>query len=342
MTTLRTSAIALLVSLLVALPVRAEALGNSTCNAGAGTLSQDIYAAYLADTSRNGFSPSMTSTQQAMICSQVWAFVQFMATLPTPITPPVLIGSVAPYTAGTGLGLGLRGYDLGIEGQGQTFAGTFTPNASLHIAGQDTSSGRLTQITTTGTSIPALNLMADTDGTGTNRWWAWGVHGGNFDIFPSTAFGSPDMFTLSSTGYLQIVGAGQNTTSYNTSTGSGGAIIAADTGGSVNSGGGLILAAGSGNWQFAMIKGGATNGGGNTVGDISFETRINSTDATLTETWRMINNGQLLSTGMAFASLGTPANGTIVYCNNCTIANPCAGAGTGALAKRLNGVWVCN
>lgn len=43
-----------------------------------------------------------------------------------------------------------------------------------------------------------------------------------------------------------------------------------------------------------------------------------------------------------FASLGTPANGTFAYCSDCTIANPCAGAGTGAFAKRLNGVWVCN
>lgn len=43
-----------------------------------------------------------------------------------------------------------------------------------------------------------------------------------------------------------------------------------------------------------------------------------------------------------FANLGTPANGILVYCPDCTIANPCAGSGTGALAKRLNGVWVCN
>jgi hypothetical protein len=43
-----------------------------------------------------------------------------------------------------------------------------------------------------------------------------------------------------------------------------------------------------------------------------------------------------------FASLGTPINGTFYYCNDCTVANPCAGGGTGALAKRLNGVWVCN
>jgi hypothetical protein len=43
-----------------------------------------------------------------------------------------------------------------------------------------------------------------------------------------------------------------------------------------------------------------------------------------------------------FANLGTPANGVVLYCSDCTIANPCAGAGTGAIAKRLNGVWVCN
>jgi hypothetical protein len=35
-------------------------------------------------------------------------------------------------------------------------------------------------------------------------------------------------------------------------------------------------------------------------------------------------------------------NGMMLYCSDCTIANPCAGSGTGALAKRLNGAWVCN
>jgi hypothetical protein len=43
-----------------------------------------------------------------------------------------------------------------------------------------------------------------------------------------------------------------------------------------------------------------------------------------------------------FASLGTPVNGTLKYCSDCTIANPCAGGGTGALAKRINGTWICN
>lgn len=53
-------------------------------------------------------------------------------------------------------------------------------------------------------------------------------------------------------------------------------------------------------------------------------------------------NGLNIASSVAFASLGTPSNGTILYCTDCTIANPCASGGTGAIAKRLNGVWVCN
>jgi len=45
---------------------------------------------------------------------------------------------------------------------------------------------------------------------------------------------------------------------------------------------------------------------------------------------------------IVFANLGTPANGSMVYCADGTIANPVAGGGTGCIAKRLNGVWVGN
>jgi hypothetical protein len=46
--------------------------------------------------------------------------------------------------------------------------------------------------------------------------------------------------------------------------------------------------------------------------------------------------------GTAFASLGAVTNGAFKYCSDCTIANPCAGGGTGAMAKGLNGAWACN
>jgi hypothetical protein len=52
--------------------------------------------------------------------------------------------------------------------------------------------------------------------------------------------------------------------------------------------------------------------------------------------------GELTYTAVLFANLGTPANGTQAYCSDCTFANPCAGAGTGAIAKRLNGAWRCD
>jgi hypothetical protein len=44
----------------------------------------------------------------------------------------------------------------------------------------------------------------------------------------------------------------------------------------------------------------------------------------------------------SFSNLGFPANGSIRYCSDCMATNPCAGGGTGAIAKRLNGRWVCN
>jgi hypothetical protein len=52
--------------------------------------------------------------------------------------------------------------------------------------------------------------------------------------------------------------------------------------------------------------------------------------------------GAIFFSGVGFAALGKPDNGTVVYCSDCTLASPCAAGGTGALAKRLGGVWVCN
>lgn len=71
---------------------------------------------------------------------------------------------------------------------------------------------------------------------------------------------------------------------------------------------------------------------------IVFNTTNSATDA---ERMR-INFWGIQLTAVAFANLGTPADGTIAYCNDCTIASPCAGSGTGAIAKRLNSTWVCN
>ncbi|MBC7908884.1 MAG: hypothetical protein H7Y30_00180, partial [Pyrinomonadaceae bacterium] len=43
-----------------------------------------------------------------------------------------------------------------------------------------------------------------------------------------------------------------------------------------------------------------------------------------------------------FANLGTPANGTMFYCSDCTQTTTCGGSGGGAIAKRIAGGWQCN
>lgn len=53
-------------------------------------------------------------------------------------------------------------------------------------------------------------------------------------------------------------------------------------------------------------------------------------------------DGNLTMGARSFAGLGAEPNGRIVYCSDCIFANPCAGGGTGAFAKRLNGAWRCD
>ena len=65
-------------------------------------------------------------------------------------------------------------------------------------------------------------------------------------------------------------------------------------------------------------------------------------DGTPSEKAWVSNQGAFVYTGIAFADLCTPANGTTIYCSDCTEADPCAGSGTGAFAMRLNGRWDCN
>jgi hypothetical protein len=70
--------------------------------------------------------------------------------------------------------------------------------------------------------------------------------------------------------------------------------------------------------------------------------RLNYSYSGLNRIQTVVDGGPVGYGGVTFANLGTPANGTFTFCPDCTVANPCAGGGTGAFAKRLNGIWVCN
>ena len=72
-----------------------------------------------------------------------------------------------------------------------------------------------------------------------------------------------------------------------------GAIVVGDTGVGVGNGGAIYFAANGTAWNFAAIKGYATNGSNNSQGDITFSTRNNATDSTLTEAMRILSNGNV-------------------------------------------------
>lgn len=51
--------------------------------------------------------------------------------------------------------------------------------------------------------------------------------------------------------------------------------------------------------------------------------------------------GEMTLASVTQANLGSPANGTIVFCSDCAPASACTGSSTGAFAARQNGAWKC-
>jgi hypothetical protein len=96
------------------------------------------------------------------------------------------------------------------------------------------------------------------------------------------------------------------------------------------------------NWTFAASRGTGTGAGG----DIIFQTApaggSGTTQNTLATAFTIQDNGAVQLKSVTFANLPTVANGYLIYCSDCTIASPCASGGSGALAKGINGAWVCN
>jgi hypothetical protein len=166
----------------------------------------------------------------------------------------------------------------------------------------------------TGTDVAATGLyLSGGAGTGTGN-------GGNISLNvypPGLTSGStlnasqPAFFASGVSGYTEV--GGVDTPAAGTSTWAGSDVKAGVTDG----GGGLVI-----------IRGGLGTGSGN-PGAAQMRMAIGANGVNLAAT--------------LFANLGTPpANGFIAYCSDCTKATPCASGGTGALAKRLAGVWDCN
>ena len=69
------------------------------------------------------------------------------------------------------------------------------------------------------------------------------------------------------------------------------------------------------------------------INDASQTGNLSATNLTLS------SSAQLGSS--TFANLGSAANGTMLYCSNCTQTTACAAGGSGAMATYVNGAWSC-
>ena len=61
--------------------------------------------------------------------------------------------------------------------------------------------------------------------------------------------------------------------------------------------------------------------------------------------WAQVVSGLFPANRLArktFSALGTPTDGAVAYCADCARVSPCAGAGTGAMARREAGAWNCS
>lgn len=96
------------------------------------------------------------------------------------------------------------------------------------------------------------------------------------------------------------------------------------------------------NWTHIGSRGTGTGVGG----DIIFQTAPAGSSGTsqniLVNAFTVKGSGAVQLLSVTFANLPTVANGFLIYCSDCTIASPCASGGSGALAKGINGAWVCN
>lgn len=102
-----------------------------------------------------------------------------------------------------------------------------------------------------------------------------------------------------------------------------------------NAGGDVTIQDGAGGGATEMfIRGGASQG---TASPTVWQDNAGNVRA------RIDPDGMVYPREVTFANLPAgKSNGGFLYCSDCTKATPCAAAGTGSLAKRLNGAWDCN
>lgn len=96
------------------------------------------------------------------------------------------------------------------------------------------------------------------------------------------------------------------------------------------------------NFTLAGSRGTGTGAGGSIIFQTAPAGGSGTSQNSLSAAFTVNGDGSVSVKSVTFANLPTQADAKLIYCSDCTVANPCAGSGTGALAKGINGAWVCN
>jgi hypothetical protein len=115
---------------------------------------------------------------------------------------------------------------------------------------------------------------------------------------------------------LHVVGDDQETSSINTALAT--SLEVSGNGTSSSSGGTILFSAASGLWKFAAIKSLVTSGSNNSIGNLAFCTRPDSTDSTLTEAMRIQYDGNV-GIGDSTPSFKLDVNGTGRFVGDLTL-----------------------
>lgn len=206
--------------------------------------------------------------------------------------------------------------------------------------------------TTFSDTVPTLNF-SETDAGADAKNWRFIVNSGGFNFQTVNDAGSVanNIWTVSRTGAtvnsFNIVAA-QTLIAAGSITAPSLALSANTKAGLYSTSGGIVLSAqdasaGAGDDAGFFVT--ATTSGGDVSLSVGNGTSGNTNYRWLSSRFDLTNGNPFIQLGrVAFASLPTPTDngGALIYCTDCAVANPCAAAGTGALAKRVNSVWVCN
>jgi hypothetical protein len=205
---------------------------------------------------------------------------------------------------------------LVLNGYASTFSGTLTVNdpstnnatGSLIVEAQSNSNGVNFLLAGNGATTPNKTIR---------------VLNGNLNVVNSaytatimqlTDAGHMSIGPVSPiVGRLSISGTGQGPAPFNTAGSLDNVLVLDDNTTAAGNGGTILFSAASQVWKFATIQGWATNGAGNSQGDIVFFTRHAATDATLTESMRIAGTGGTVTIpSLAVAGNGDPTTNNAV------------------------------